>query len=499
MTEQAYILEMFGITKSYPGVKALQNVDFHLRKGTVHALMGENGAGKSTIMKVLAGITKADSGEIKINGNVVVINEVRDSQKAGIAMIHQELSPIPEMTITDNIYLGREITKNPFGVVQKNKLNALAEEMLKKVGLLVDPTRKMKTLSVAQMQMVEIAKAISMDSNIIIMDEPTSTLTEIEVEILFGLIKKLTEQGKSIIYISHKMGEIFRVANEITVLRDGQLIGNDLAENFDVASLIKMMVGRELKDVYPKEIVPITSEILRVENLSKKGKFEEISFSLKRGEILGVAGLVGAGRTELAEALFGFNPADKGRIIIDGKPVQIKKSADGIKNHIAFVTEDRKEIGLDLISSVKNNITLANLEKYCFAKFIINSHTETKNAQKFSEMLNIKVPSISYEVGTLSGGNQQKVILAKSLSCEPDIIIMDEPTRGIDVGAKAEIYKLMCRLASEGKAIIMISSEMPEVLGMSDRIIVIAGGKLCGEFTREDFDQEKVMFCASGL
>ncbi len=499
MTEQAYILEMSGITKSYPGVKALQNVDFHLRKGTVHALMGENGAGKSTIMKVLAGITKANSGKIKIAGKEVIINEVRDSQNAGIAMIHQELSPIPEMTITENIYLGREITKKPFGIVQKQKLNALAEKMLKRVGLLVDPTRKMKTLSVAQMQMVEIAKAISMDSNIIIMDEPTSTLTEVEVNTLFDLINKLKKQGKSIIYISHKMDEIFKIADEITVLRDGQLIGTDFAENLDVPSLIKMMVGRNLEDVYPKDMVPITEEILRVENLSKKGKFEKISFSLKRGEILGVAGLMGAGRTELAEAIFGFNPADNGQIIIKGQPVQIEKSADGIKNHIAFVTEDRKEIGLDLISSVKNNITLANLEKYCSAKFIINSKSEMKNAQKFSEMLNVKVPSISYEVGTLSGGNQQKVILAKCLSCEPEIIIMDEPTRGIDVGAKAEIYKLMCSLAREGKAIIMISSEMPEVLGMSDRIIVLAGGKLCGEFKRDEFDQEKIMFCASGL
>jgi inositol transport system ATP-binding protein len=491
-------LQMNDIVKTYPGVRALDGVNFTLRKGTVHSLMGENGAGKSTLVKILAGVDTADSGTITINGKVAAISNVKEAISHGVSMIHQELSSVLEMSIADNIFLGREEISGPLHVLNRRSMNNQSTELLKQVGITLNPAINMKELSVAQMQMVEIVKAISQGADIIIMDEPTSAITETEVATLFSLIRKLTTQGKSIIYISHKMDEIFQISDEITVLRDGKYIGSDLAENLNDASLIKWMVGRELSEVYPKEDVKPGDTILEVSNLSKQGKFQNISFSLRRGEILGFAGLVGAGRTEVVEAIFGFKPADSGEIKINGEVVKIKSPADGIKNKIAFVSEDRKSVGLNLIATIKDNITLANLQTYCQAKTIINHAKERANAQKYADDFNVKTPSIDVEVASLSGGNQQKVVLAKWISCNPDIIIMDEPTRGIDVGAKAEIYKMMCELAKQGKAVIMVSSEMPEVLGMSDRVNVLAEGKLTGIFYRSEFDQEKIMASASG-
>ncbi|MGF6990722.1 inositol transport system ATP-binding protein [Lachnospiraceae bacterium PF1-21] len=492
-------LEMKQIKKSFGSVQALRGVDFKLRRGTVHALMGENGAGKSTLMKILAGVQGYDEGEIQINDKVVAIGSVRDAISAGVSMIHQELSPVLEMSIAENIFLGREKIKGRFPIVNSRFMNKEAAEMMKsQVGMDINPSTKMKELNVAQMQMVEIVKAISQGADIIIMDEPTSAITETEVEKLFTLIRELTEKGKSIIYISHKMDEIFQISDEITVLRDGELVGSDLAKNLDDAKLIKMMVGRELNEVYPKVKVEPGEVLLEVKNLGKTDKFRDISFKVRRGEIVGFAGLVGAGRTEVAEAIFGFKPADNGEICIKGKSVKIKSPADGIKEGIAFVSEDRKEVGLNLISSIKDNITLANLEKYCACNFIINNRVEKQKAQEYSKQFNVKAPSINTKVGQLSGGNQQKVILAKWVSCDPDIIIMDEPTRGIDVGAKSEIYRMMCELAKQGKCIIMISSEMPEVFGMSDRIYVLSHGRLKGVFDKSEFDQENIMACASG-
>ncbi|WP_323132693.1 sugar ABC transporter ATP-binding protein [Candidatus Epulonipiscium viviparus] len=493
-------LKMLDITKEYPGVKALKGVQFKLRKGSVHALMGENGAGKSTLMKILCGVETPTEGKIILDGKEVVITDVKTGIDLGISMIHQELSPVLEMTVAENIFLGREITKGFPKRVDHKTMNQHAKTLLKtQVGIDLDPTRKMKQLSVAQMQMVEIVKAISQQANIIIMDEPTSSITELEVKKLFALIRKLTAEGRSIIYISHKMEEIFQISDEITVFRDGEYIGTDLSANLNDAKLIKMMVGRELNEIYPKEEIPLTDVILQTKNLSKAGKFQDISFSLKRGEILGFAGLVGAGRTELAEAIFGFCPADSGEILINDNLTIINSPADAIKHKIAFISEDRKQIGLNLIASIKDNITLANLEKYCAASIVINKRLERQITKEYSKKLNIKMTSIDMAVSKLSGGNQQKVILAKWISCNPDIIILDEPTRGIDIGAKAEIYKIMVELAKEGKAIIMITSELPEAIGMSDRIIVLANGKATGVFNRDEFDQEKILMCASGL
>ncbi|ONI42815.1 D-xylose ABC transporter ATP-binding protein [Candidatus Epulonipiscium fishelsonii] len=491
---------MKDITKEYPGVKALKGVQFKLKKGTVHALMGENGAGKSTLMKILCGMETPNSGQIILGGNEVSIPDVRTGIKNGISMIHQELSPVLEMSVAENIFLGREIIKKISRKVDHKSMNQQAQELLKEqVGIELNPALKMKNLSVAQMQMVEIVKAISQDANIIIMDEPTSSITENEVEKLFALIRKLTSQGKSIIYISHKMEEIFQISDEITVFRDGQYIGTDLSSNLDDRALIKMMVGRELNEIYPKEEVPITDILLETSSLSKEGKFKDISFSLRKGEILGFAGLVGAGRTELVEAIFGFKPADSGDILINNKKVNIKSPQDGIKNKIAFISEDRKQVGLNLIASIKDNITLANMKSYCIGGIAINHSCERRLSAEYAKKLNVKMSSIDMAVGKLSGGNQQKVILAKWISCDPDIIILDEPTRGIDVGAKAEIYKIMVELAREGKAIIMITSEMPEAIGMSDRIVVLSNGKMTGVFDRNEFDQEKIMLCASGV
>lgn len=484
------LLEMKGIEKSFNTVKVLHGVDFILRKGTVHALMGENGAGKSTLMKVLAGIHKCDAGTVTVKEKHVDIQSPKHSQALGIAMIHQELSPVPEMTVAENIYLGREPGGRLF--VDYARMYRQTEELLESMKVHISPKAKVGELKVADQQLVEIAKAISLNAEIIIMDEPTSAITDKEVDNLFSIIRDLKEQGKGIIYISHKMDEIFQISDDITVLRDGQYVNTWKADDIDNSILIKNMVGRELTEIFPKSEVPISDTILEVKNFTLGDKFQDISFKVNRGEIYGIAGLVGAGRTELMHALFGLDRRDGGEVIFDGKPLDIRKPKDAIREGIAYVTEDRKQEGLVLEMSVGQNISLASMKELSRGLFI-NEKEESSLVKDEIERLRIRLHSPRQLVKSLSGGNQQKVVLSKWMIKNPKLLILDEPTRGIDVGAKSEIYKLMCEYAAKGNAIIMISSEMPEVMGMADRMLVLSNGKVGGELKRSEFAQESIM------
>ena len=497
-SEADYILQMKDITKTFPGVKALDNVSFNLKKGSVHALMGENGAGKSTLMKVLTGIYKADAGEIILKGARVNINDPKEALHLGISIIHQELNPIPDMTVAENIFVGREPTYKFLNILNRKELRSMTLRLFEEIGIKIDPGAKLASLSVAEKQVVEIVKAISYNADIIIMDEPTSAISDREVEKLFEIIRKLVSKGKAIIYISHKMDEIFQISDYITVMRDGAYIDTKPTSELNKQKLISLMVGRELSSVFPKRNAKISDIAMEVKKLNIKGICKDITFKVRRGEILGVAGLMGAGRTEVMEAIFGARKIDSGEIIINGERVTINSPKDAINKGIALVTEDRKLLGLNLKSSVKNNITLANLSAYCMLKQLIRINEEKKVADAQIDALSIKTPDRNQIVNSLSGGNQQKVVIAKWLLCNPDILILDEPTRGIDVGAKAEIYKIMNSLAEAGKAIIMISSEMPEILGMSDRVIALHEGRITGEFDKSEMDQEKIMFCATG-
>ncbi|WP_338826610.1 sugar ABC transporter ATP-binding protein [Neomoorella thermoacetica] len=497
--QQDYILEMENITKTFSGVRALNNVKLKVKKGTVHALVGENGAGKSTLMKILIGIYKCDSGTIKFKGKTVHFQNTRDSLDAGISMIHQELCLIPHMTVAENIFLGREPVSSIIGWVKEQQLIQYTKNLLDSLKIDIDPAVKINELSIANRQLVEIAKAISYNAELIIMDEPTSAITEREVSNLFKIIRSLTEKGISIIYISHKLNEIFEIADEITVLRDGEYVDTDAIINLTKEKIIEMMVGRELKQLFPKKESQIKDTILEVKNLSHKNKFRNISFSLRKGEILGIAGLMGAGRTEVMESIFGLRKLDEGEIIIKGKKVRIKSPEDAIKNKIAFLTEDRKRTGLFLKHSVKDNMLITSIKNYLKGGMIVD-HKKTKSiCKKYIEMLKIKTPNLEQVVEKLSGGNQQKILIAKWLLTEPEILILDEPTRGIDVGAKAEIHSLMSSLAQEGRAIIMISSELPEILGMSDRIIVMHEGKIAAELSRQEANQDLIMKYATGM
>lgn len=495
---QEYLLEMTGISKSFPGVQALKNVDLKVKKGTVHALLGENGAGKSTLMKILIGLYKADSGTIKFDGEVVNFRTIHDSLKKGISMIHQELSPVPYMTVAENIFLGRETCyKNTLWVNDK-KMEENAVELLKQLEISIDPKKKMKELSTAYTQMVEIAKAVSYDSKLVIMDEPTSAITEKEVEHLFKIIKWLKSKGVAIIYISHKMDEILKISDEITVLRDGELVGTASSKDTTKEELITMMVGRELKHLFPKEDAYIGDTVLEIRNFTRKNKFYDINISVRKGEILGLAGLMGAGRTEVMESLFGIVAPDEGEVYINNKKVNIKSPQDAIRLKMGFLTEDRKLSGLFLPLTVEDNMSIVNINNYIKAGLIGHNDVE-EDCNKMVKLLNIKTPGLTQIVDNLSGGNQQKVLIARWLLINADILILDEPTRGIDVGAKAEIHKLMSKLANEGKAIIMISSELPEILGMSDRIIVMHEGRITGELNREEATQERIMKFATGI
>ena len=490
---QEYILEMRDIVKEFPGVKALKGVELKVRPGTVHTLMGENGAGKSTLMKCLIGIYKSTSGTIIYNGKEVLFHNTTSAMNAGISMIHQELSPVPERTVCDNVWLGRYPRKGL--IIDKKKMRRDCAQLFEKLGLDLDPDEKMGNLTVAKMQMVEIAKAVSYDTRIVIMDEPTSALTESEVEYLFNIIEDLKAKNVAIIYISHKMDEIFRISDDITVYRDGEYITTDRAENLDIDKLISLMVGREMGAMFPKVECPIGEVVLKVEGLSSGRAVKDVSFELHRGEILGFAGLVGAGRTETVEALFGIRPKTGGKIYKDGTRLNIKSPEEAIKHGIGLLTEDRRGNGIVGLLSVRENAVLANLKVYGFP---LKHGKMRDDAAEYAEKLNVKTPSLDTPIKNLSGGNQQKVLVARWLLTDPDILIVDEPTRGIDVGAKAEIHALITKLAGEGKAIIMISSELQEVLGMADRILVMHEGKMTGVIDRREASQELIMKYATG-
>ena len=479
---QEYILEMTDIVKEFPGVRALKGVQLKVRPGTVHTLMGENGAGKSTLMKCLIGIHPPTSGKIVFEGKEIQFKNTLEALNSGISMIHQELSPVPERSVCENLWLGRAPRKGL--IIDHKKMRQDSIELFNKLNLDVDPDEKMGNLTVAKMQMVEIAKAVSYDSRIVIMDEPTSSLTDAEVEHLFRIIAELKEKNVAIIYISHKMDEIFRISDDITVYRDGEYIATDRAENLNVDKVIQLMVGREVNNMFPKVECPIGETILKVENLSAGRAVKNVSFELHRGEILGMAGLVGAGRTETAEAIFGMRHMTGGKIYKDGQELHIKSPEDAIANKIGLLTEDRR------LLSIQDNTVLANLKKYGFP---LNHKKMREDTEEYVKKLNTKTPSIETPIQNLSGGNQQKVLVGRWLLTNPDILIVDEPTRGIDVGAKAEIHSLITKLAGEGKAIIMISSELPEVMGMSDRIVVMHEGIMTAILDRKDFSSELIL------
>ena len=491
MEENRYVLEMTDISKSFGPVKALKNVELKVRKGTVHALMGENGAGKSTLMKALIGIHQKDTGKIIFKGQEINCKKPAEALELGISMIHQELNPVLDMTVTDNLWLGREEVKSGFWVdvkTNRDKTRKLLDEFDMPD---VKPTDLMRDLSIGQMQLLEIAKAISYNSDLIIMDEPTSSISEQDVELLFKIIRRLREEGKSFIYISHKMDEIFQIADDITVYRDGEYIGTDRAENLDNASLVKMMVGRELTDLYAKKEHEIGEPVLEVEHLSNGKFFRDVSFTLNKGEILGFAGLVGAGRTEVMETIFGLRGKYEGTIKVNGKEVNVKSPKDAIANGIALVTEDRKQKGLALGLSIRDNMSITTLKETSDAG-IVNRRKVKEYCEHQVKRLRVKLNSIEDPVKSLSGGNQQKVVLAKWMHEGTKILILDEPTRGIDIGAKNEIYKLMEEFVEQGNSVIMVSSEMPEILGMSDRIVVMGDGRLRGILKDKEADQVKV-------
>ena len=484
------VLELSNITKTFPGVKALDKVNFKLKKGTVHVLCGENGAGKSTLMKIIDGVYKQDEGDILINGQKVSIKDPLDAKKHGIAMIFQELSYVPDMTLEENLWLGNWPRKGP-GIDWKY-IRTYTTELLKKEGLPYQPDVKLRSLSVSDIQMLEILKAVSNDAQIIIMDEPTSAITNKEVDKLFAKIEELKARGASIIYISHKMDEIFRIADEITIFRDGRSIITANAKDITVDQVVEYMVNRKIENQYPKVETKVGKELLRVEHLTRNGVFQDVSFHLHGGEIVGFAGLMGAGRTETMRAIFGLDPYDSGSIFINQKQVTIKNVRQSIQNGIAMLTEDRRRSGIIPILSVRENTTLASLERI-FTGGRLHPRKEQKLVAESCEKMHVKTANYETPIQTLSGGNQQKVIFAKWLLCNPDVLIADEPTRGIDVGAKREIYNLMNQFALDGKGIIMISSELPELIGVCDRIYVMCEGHISGMLTRDQLSQEAIM------
>ena len=490
------LLEVAGVRKEFPGVLALDDVSFRLRAGTVHALMGENGAGKSTLMKIIAGIYQPDSGTFRLRGQEVRLQSPLNALENGIAMIHQELNLMPYMTVAENIWIRRE-PKTRVGFVDHGELRRKTAALFQKLKINIDPEIEVRELSVANRQMVEIAKAVSYESDVLIMDEPTSALTEKEVTHLFEIIRDLRAQGKGIVYITHKMNELFEIADEVSVFRDGRYIGTRAAGEVTRDDIIRMMVGREITQMFPKETVPIGDVRLSVRNLSLKGIFHDVSFDVRAGEILGVAGLVGSGRSNVAEALFGVTPATSGEIWINGQRAAINSPGAAMKHGMAFLTEDRKETGCFLILDVQENMQMAILNQgFVRAGFVAEGEVN-RNCDEMKDALRVKTPDMHERVENLSGGNQQKVLIGRWLLTHPRILILDEPTRGIDVGAKAEIHKLITRLAGDGVAVIMISSEMPEVLGMSDRIMVMHEGRVTGFLDRAEADQVKIMDLAA--
>ena len=489
MRMSEYILEMQDITKVFPGVVALNHVTLKIKAGTVHALVGENGAGKSTLMKILSGVYKPSSGEIRLNGEVVQLKDVRDAQEKGISIIFQEFNLVNTLSIAENIFLGR-YSSEP--TVDWKKMRRKADDLLAQLGFKINVNQIVGNLSTAEKQMVEIAKALSFDAKIIVMDEPTSSLTKKEIELFFPIIEKLRSNGITVIYITHKLDEVFRICDMVTVLRDGVVVDERPVSMMTKNQMIERMVGRTVDTEYPGRVVKPGDVVASIRGLSRRKELTGISFDLHRGEILGLAGLVGAGRTELAEALFGANPLTGGQIQLKGRNVAIKSTARGLANSIGMLTEDRKETGLILDMDIARNITVTKL-RHVSGRLLISGRKERKVADEYIRKLSIKTPGVHQTAENLSGGNQQKVVMAKWLFSDADILILDEPTRGIDVGAKYEIYLLMNKLAQEGKAIIMISSELPEVIGMSDRILVMHEGQIKGELSGLRKTAENVM------
>jgi len=498
LTQQDYILGIEKVSKSFSGVKALDEVSLYIKPGEVHALMGENGAGKSTLMKIVTGIYQKDEGEIFIDGERAIIKDPKAALDLGISMIHQELNQIVDMTVAENIFLGKEPCHGRSHVINRRKQKELVRSLLHHTGISINPNARIGDLSIAERQMVEIVKAVSYNSRIIIMDEPTSAITDKEVAKLFGIIRNLTSKGVAIIYISHKMDEIFEIADTVTVLRDGCYVDSKPANELNNNSLIRLMVGRNINDLFSKEAVNVGKPALEVNSLTKKGFFQNISFKVCQGEVVGFAGLMGAGRTEVMETLFGIMRHDNGMVKINNKEVVINSPTDAVKHGMALISEDRKLKGLNLKGSVKANITLSNLADCCNIWEVIDRKKENQIVDEQIKLLNIKASGRNQLVSTLSGGNQQKVVLSKWFLTNPEILILDEPTRGIDIGAKQEVYKIIARLAQQGKAIILISSEMPELLGLCDRIIVLHKGNITGNFSRANFNSEVIMSAAMG-
>ncbi|WP_022942602.1 sugar ABC transporter ATP-binding protein [Psychromonas hadalis] len=488
------LVKMENITKKFPGVLALDNVSFNLRSGEVHALLGENGAGKSTLMKVLSGVHVPNNGRIIFEGKEVVFDTPISAQEKGIAIIHQEFNLFPELSVADNIFIGREFRAGNKWVLDEHAQVEGAKKILDRLNLDINPNTLVETLSVAQQQMVEIAKALSINAKVLIMDEPTAALTESEIESLFDVTNMLKSQGVGIVYISHRLEELAKIADRATVMRDGCFIGTVDYASSSIDELITMMVGRDLGDIFPKRANKPSDEIvLEVKNLNRKGVLKDINFSLHRGEILGFAGLMGAGRTEVARAIFGADSIDSGQVILFGQEVKIKNVHDAINRGIGYLTEDRKKEGLALGLSVNVNTMLSSYDEYSNKFGVIDEQKCINISQELKEKLRIKTPDLDQLAGNLSGGNQQKIIIAKWLCKDTEILIFDEPTRGIDVGAKLEIYELINQLTVQGKSIIVISSELPEVLGLCDRILVMRNGKITGELEAERATQENIM------
>lgn len=486
------LLKVRALKKSFNGIEVLHSVDFEAQAGKVTALVGENGAGKSTLMKILMGEYTADSGEIRLEGKQVQFTSPHQALTSGISMIFQEMSPFPELTVAENIYMGREPCR--FGFLKKKEQRRMAEQKLKELGVNLDADRKVKTLTVSELQLLEITKAVSYDSKVVIMDEPTSSLTDSEVSLLFQMIETLKKKQVAVIYISHKLDELFRIADQICVLRDGKMISSRPVSEVNREVMISEMVGRTMDQIYPTVEKTIGETIFRVENLTRRGVFEDISFEIKKGEILGIAGMVGSGRTEVAEALFGVEKYQSGRIYLNGKEIKIGNTRDAIHCGMALIPEDRARCGLNLRGTIKANMCTTILDQIGKGKGLIaNKRAEKQKTEEMSQKMRIKMNSIEQLAMYLSGGNQQKIVVGKWLLTEPEIVMMDEPTRGIDVGAKYEIYQLIKQLAKEGKAVLIISSEMTELLGICDRILILREGRLVGEMDAKEATQEKIM------
>ena len=486
---------MQGISKSFGPVRVLDGVDFAVAGGEVHALIGENGAGKSTLMKILSGAYGADGGKILIDGEAVTIRSSREAEAFGIAIIHQELNMIPQLSVMDNLFLGRE--PNRFGVIERHRMRGESASWLSRVGAgQIDVNRTAETLSIGLQQLVEIAKALSLNTRVLIMDEPTASLTDREIGTLFGIMTDLKSRGVGIVYVSHRMEEIFKICDKVSVLRDGHFVGERLVAETSFDEVVKMMVGRELKERFPRREVSPGPVRLKVDDLTDEGNITAIHFEVRAGEVLGVSGLIGAGRSEILNALFGVNRKTSGRVLLDGKPLSIEGPADAIAAGIGFVTEDRKSQGLVLGLSLRENVTLVHLEEYARAG-IINRKAEDAAVKELMDELQIRARDAELEVKALSGGNQQKVVFAKWLAKPPKVLLLDEPTRGVDVGGKAEIYHTINRLAAAGTAIVMVSSELPEVLAMSDRILVMREGRQAAIFDAKATNQEQIITAAT--